>query len=78
MTWFEVRPATKEWVVETKKSSLHEDKLRFATSEANKIHSEAEAYLDRFIRNYKLSLYEADSSHDTSCVRELMEEGVSI
>lgn len=76
MVWFEVRPASKEWVVNTK-NFTSEDKFRFITSEANKIHAEAESFLDRFIRNYKLALAEAVAEPDRSCVRELMDEAVS-
>lgn len=77
MMWFEVRPATREWVIHTKKTSRFEDKFRFVTSEAIKIHAEAESFLDRFIRNYKLSLYEAERQPDIACVQELLDEAVS-
>lgn len=77
MMWFEVRPATKEWVIHTKKTSTFEDKLRFVTHDALKIHAEAEMFLDRFIRNYKLALYDPLKEPDTSCVQELIDEAVS-
>lgn len=77
MMWFEVRPATREWVVHTKKNSRFEDKFRFVTHDAVKIHAEAESYLDRFIRNYKLNLYEAEKVPDSACVQELLDEAVS-
>eukprot|EP00026_Physarum_polycephalum_P017555 Phypoly_transcript_18815.p1 GENE.Phypoly_transcript_18815~~Phypoly_transcript_18815.p1 ORF type:complete len:170 (+),score=32.62 Phypoly_transcript_18815:90-599(+) len=78
MKWFEVRPATKEWVIHTKETSKYEDKVRFVTSEALKIHTEAEMYLDRFIRNYKLSFYDPLREPDTSCVQELIDEANSV
>jgi len=78
MMWFEVRPATKEWVIHTKKTSKYEDKIRFITSEAIRIHAEAEMYLDRFIRNYKLAQFDPLREPDTSCVQELIDEANSV
>ena len=78
MQWFEVRPATKEWVIHTKKNSKHEDKVRFVTSDALRIHAEAEMYLDRFIRNYKLSQFDPLKVPDTSCVQELIDEANAV
>ena len=74
MLWFEVRPAAREWVVHTKPSNRLDEKFRFITSESPKIHFEAETYLDRFIRNHKLHLHEAQKEPDVSCVHELYDE----
>jgi hypothetical protein len=78
MLWFEVRPATKEWVIHTKKTSTYEDKVRFITGDALKIHAEAEGFLDRFIRNYKLSQFDPLREPDTSCVQELIDEANAV
>jgi len=74
MAWFELRPALQKWVIHTKKTSKLDKKIRFSSSQATRIHAEAENYLDRFIRNYKLALHEPEKEPDFQCVRELMDE----
>eukprot|EP01110_Echinostelium_bisporum_P004261 TRINITY_DN2044_c0_g1_i1.p1 TRINITY_DN2044_c0_g1~~TRINITY_DN2044_c0_g1_i1.p1 ORF type:complete len:207 (-),score=72.15 TRINITY_DN2044_c0_g1_i1:8-568(-) len=73
MKWFEVRPATKEWVIDLREGSKSE-RIRFSGSKVTKIHDEAQEFLNRYIRNLKLSLYKAQPNDDNSAVHELMAE----